>query len=60
MVTYVDTDQQLDELFLIAATQDCEGIVQHINNNTQILIISQYEYDILVITRIRGKAKDEC
>ena len=35
MVTYVDTDQQIDELFMIAATQDCEGIVQHnIKNNT--------------------------
>ena len=29
MVTYVDTDQQLDDLFLIAATQHCEGIIQH-------------------------------
>ena len=33
MVTYVDTDQQLKELFLIATTQaDCESIVQHIKN----------------------------
>ena len=33
MVTYVDTDQQIDELFLIAATQtqaDCEGILLYI------------------------------
>ena len=25
-----------------------------------VLVISQYEYDILVITRVRGEAEDEC
>ena len=38
MVTFVDTDQHIDQLLLIAATQaelaDCEGIVQHIKNIT--------------------------
>ena len=26
----------------------------------EVLVISQYEYDILVITRVRGEAEDEC
>ena len=25
-----------------------------------VLVISQYEYDISVITRVRGEAEDEC
>ena len=25
-----------------------------------VLVISQYEYDILVITRVRGEVEDEC
>ena len=25
-----------------------------------VLVISQYEYDILVITQVQGKAEDEC
>ena len=27
---------------------------------TYVLVISQYEYDILVITQVRGEAEDEC
>ena len=26
----------------------------------RVIVISQHEYDILVITRVRGEAKDEC
>ena len=26
----------------------------------QVLVISRYEYDIVVITRVRGEAEDEC
>ena len=29
-------------------------------NAIVVIVISQYEYDILVITRVRGEAEDEC
>ena len=34
--------------------------IPYTNTEPDVLVISQYEYDILVITRVRGKAKDKC
>ena len=34
--------------------------IEGLTLNLYVLVISQYKYDILVITPVRGEAEDEC
>ena len=54
------------DLMLIAVDQKDRVLTRTCSLTTpiyctqEVLVISQYEYDILVITRVRGEAEDEC
>ena len=39
---------------------DVQGQISQSQAKLQVIVITQDKYDILVITRIRGEAEDEC